>query len=146
LRSKARSSRQRVKLLQPVPKPRVIRGGRPLGAQLVKSLKRVAVRSFGSVAKPAAVLTRPTIPWTAVAMTAMVSPSRQQQVSPLSPRIPTRSLGAIQAWLLCSTCSSTLQKSIRILVSLRSARSVIMTPVTVPTVNRKLGMATQDLV
>jgi hypothetical protein len=40
----------------------------------------------------------------AVAMTAMVSPSRQQQVSPLSPRNPTRSLGAIRAWLLCSTC------------------------------------------
>ena len=30
-------------------------------------------------------------------------------------------------------------------VSLRSARSATMTPVTVPTVNRKLGMATQDL-
>jgi hypothetical protein len=31
-------------------------------------------------------------------------------------------------------------------VSLRSARSMIRTPVTVPTVNRKLGMATLDLV
>jgi hypothetical protein len=29
-------------------------------------------------------------------MTAMVSPSRQQQVSPLRPRSPTRSLGAIR--------------------------------------------------
>jgi hypothetical protein len=42
--------------------------------------------------------TRPTTPWTAVVMTAMISPSRHQQVSPLSPRSPTRSLGAIRAW------------------------------------------------
>jgi hypothetical protein len=34
-----------------------------------------------------------TTPWTAVAMTVMVSPSRQQQVSPLSPRSPTKSGG-----------------------------------------------------
>jgi hypothetical protein len=31
--------------------------------------------------------------------------SRQQQVSPLSPRSPTRSLGAIRAWPSCSPCS-----------------------------------------
>jgi hypothetical protein len=41
----------------------------------------------------------------AVAMTAMVSPLWQQQVSPLSPRSPTRSLGAIRAWPSCSPCS-----------------------------------------
>jgi hypothetical protein len=122
--------------------PKQKASGSPTG----ESLRRVAVRSFGSVAKPMAVPTRLTIPWTAIAMTAMVSSSRQQQVSPLSPRIPTRSLGAIRAWLLCSTCSSTLQKPIRIPVSLRSARSATVTPVTVPTVNRKLGTATQDLV
>jgi hypothetical protein len=44
-------------------------------------------------------------------MKAMVSPSRQQQVSPLSPRSPTRSLGAIRAWLLCSTCSEAYAKA-----------------------------------
>ncbi len=59
---------------------------RHLGARLVESLRRVAVRSFASVARPTVVPTRPTTPWTAVAMTAMVSPSRQQQVSPPSPR------------------------------------------------------------
>jgi hypothetical protein len=31
-------------------------------------------------------------------------------------------------------------------LSLRSARSAIITPVTVPTVNKKLGAVTQDLV
>ncbi len=45
-----------------------------------------------------------TTPWTAAAMTAMVSPLRQQQVSPLGPRSPTRSLGAIRAWPSCSPC------------------------------------------
>jgi hypothetical protein len=44
---------------------------------------------------------RLTTPWTAIAMTVMVSPSRQQQVSPLSPKSPTRNLGAIRAWPLC---------------------------------------------
>jgi hypothetical protein len=32
-------------------------------------------------------------------------PSRQQQVCPLSPRSPTRSLGARRVWPLCSPCS-----------------------------------------
>ncbi len=103
------------------------------------------MRSSASVVKPTVVPTRPTTPWTAVAMTAMVSPSRQQQVSPLGPRSPTRSLGAIRAWLLCSPCLRLMRKAKRRPVSLRSARGRIMTPVTVPTVNRKLGMATQDL-
>jgi hypothetical protein len=39
-----------------------------------------------------------------------------------------------------------MQKAKRKPVSLRSARGMIMTPVTVPTVNKKLGTATQDLV
>jgi hypothetical protein len=95
LKSSRRDSRQRVRLLQPGLKPRVIQSKRGLGAQLVQSLIRIAVRGFASVAKPMAVPTRPTTPWTAVAMTAMVSPSRQQQESLLSPRRPTRSLGAI---------------------------------------------------
>ncbi len=98
--------------------------------------QRVAVRSFASIVKPMAVPTRPTTPWTAIAMTATVSPSRQQQVSPLSPGSPTRCLGAIRAWLLCSTCSRLMQKAKRKPVSIRNARSTIMTPVTVPTVNR----------
>jgi hypothetical protein len=37
-------------------------------------------------------------------MTEMASPLRQQQASPLSPRSPTRSLGAIRAWPPCSPC------------------------------------------
>jgi hypothetical protein len=78
---------------------------RHLGARLVESLKRAAVRSFASIAKPTVVPTRPTTPWTAIAMTAMVSPTRQLQVSPLSPRSPTRSLGVIRAWLLSSPFS-----------------------------------------
>jgi hypothetical protein len=80
------------------------------------------------------------------AMTAMVSPSRQQQVSPLSPRSPARSLGAIRAWSLCRPCLRLMQKARRKQVSLRIARGTAMTPVTVPTVNRKLGIATRDLV
>jgi hypothetical protein len=70
----------------------------------IKSLRRVAVRSFASIAKPTVVPTRPTTPWTAIAMTAIVSPSRQQQVSPLNPRSPTRSLEVIRAWPLCRPC------------------------------------------
>jgi hypothetical protein len=76
-----------------------------LGARLVESLRRVVVRSFASIARPTAVLTRPTSPWTAVAITAMESPSRQQQGSPLSPRSPTRSLGTMRAWPSCRPCS-----------------------------------------
>jgi hypothetical protein len=45
------------------------------GGPTVKSLRKVAVRSSANVAKPMAVPSRPTTPWTAVAMTAMVSPS-----------------------------------------------------------------------
>jgi hypothetical protein len=63
-----RRPRQKVRLLQPSLKPRVIRSARHLGAQLVKSLRRVAVRSFASVARPTALPTRPTTPWTAQAI------------------------------------------------------------------------------
>jgi hypothetical protein len=56
------------------PNSRVIRSARHLGARPVKSLRRVAVRIFASIAKPMVVPTIPTTPWTAVAMTAMVSP------------------------------------------------------------------------
>jgi hypothetical protein len=112
----------------------------------VKSLRRVAVKSFASIARrPTAVLAKPTTPWTAIAMTAMVSPSRQQQVSPLSPRSPTRSLGAMRAWPSCRSCLRLMQNARRKQISLRSARSATMTPVTVPIVNRKLGTATRDL-
>jgi hypothetical protein len=76
--------------------------------------------------------------WTVIAMTAMVSPWRQQQVSHLSQRSPTRSLGGIRAWLLCSTCLRLMQRAKRKPVNLISARSAIMTPLTVPTKNRKL--------
>jgi hypothetical protein len=88
--------------VQPHPKPKVTQSTRHLGARLVESLRKVAVRSFASIARPMAVPSRPTTPWTAIAMTAMVSPSRQQQISPLSPRSPTRSLGVIRAWPSCS--------------------------------------------
>ncbi len=70
-----------------------------------QSLRRVAVRSFANGARLMADSSQCTTPWTAVAMTAMVSPLRQQQVSPLSPRSPTRSLGAKRAWPSCSPCS-----------------------------------------
>jgi hypothetical protein len=74
-----------------------------LGARLVESLRKVAVRSSANVAKPTAAPSRPTIPWTAVAIRATVSPSRQQQVSPLSPRSPTREHGlhAVHVQGLC---------------------------------------------
>jgi hypothetical protein len=55
------------------------------------------VPKIASIARPTGVPSQPITPWTAIAMTAMVSPSRQQQVSPQSPRSPTRSLGAIRA-------------------------------------------------
>jgi hypothetical protein len=64
------------------------------GGPTGESLRRVAVRSFASIARPTAVPTRPTTPWTAVTMTAMASPLRQQQVSSLIPKSPTQSLGA----------------------------------------------------
>ncbi len=52
----------------------------------------------------------------------------------------------IRAWPSCRPCSRLMQKARRKLVSRRNARSVTMTPVTVSTVNRKLGTATRDLV
>jgi hypothetical protein len=70
----------------------VIPRGKCLGTWVIKSLRRLAERSFASIAKPTAAPTRPTTPWTAVAMSAMVSPSWKLQVSPLSPRNTTRSL------------------------------------------------------
>jgi hypothetical protein len=94
---KMRTLRRKERAVQPHPRPKVTRSPRRLRAQLVKSLRRVAVRSFANVARPMAVASQPTTPWTAIAMTTMVIPSRQQQVSPLSPRSPTRSLGAIRA-------------------------------------------------
>jgi hypothetical protein len=54
-------------------------------------------RSFASIARAMAVPTRPTTPWTAVNMTAMVSPMRQQE--------------AIRAWLLCSTCLRLMRRA-----------------------------------
>jgi hypothetical protein len=53
-----RGSRQRLQLLQPDPKPRVIQSKRCVEACLVESLRRVAV--FASVAKPTVVPARPT--------------------------------------------------------------------------------------
>jgi hypothetical protein len=67
--------------------------------------KKGRSEKFCNGARPMADHSQHTTPWTVVAMTAMVSPSRQQQVSPLSPRSPTRSLGAIRAWPSCSPCS-----------------------------------------
>ncbi len=112
---------------------------------MIKSLRRLAVRSFASVAKPTAVPTRPTTPWTAIAMTAMVSPLQQQQVSPLSQRSPTRNFGVIRVWPSCRPCSRPMER-LRKPVSLRSIRSMTMTPVAVPTMNRKLGATTHVLV
>jgi hypothetical protein len=86
-------------------KAKVTQSARCLRARLVESLRWVAVRSFAKGARPMADPSQCTTPWTAIAMTAMASPSRQQQVSPLSPRSPTRSLGAIRAWPSCSPCS-----------------------------------------
>ncbi len=91
------TSRRKVRAVQPHLSPKVTQSARSLGARLVKSLRRVAVRSFADSARPTADPSRCTTPWTAVTMTAMVSPSRQQQVSPLSPRSSTRNLGAIRA-------------------------------------------------
>ncbi len=48
------------------------------GVRLVESQRWIAVRGFASIARPTAVPTRPTTPWTAVAMTAVVSSSSQQ--------------------------------------------------------------------
>jgi hypothetical protein len=104
---RVQTSRQKGRAVQPHPKPRATLSAKRPGGQLVESLRRVAVRSFASNARPMVVLSLCITPWTAVAMTAMVSPSRLQQVSPLSPRSPTRSLGATRTriWPSCSPCS-----------------------------------------
>ncbi len=60
LRSITRSSRQKVRLVQPGLQPRVIQSARCLGAQLVKSLRRVAMRTFASNVRPRVVPTRST--------------------------------------------------------------------------------------
>jgi hypothetical protein len=67
--------KQRVRLIQPILTPRVIPREKPLGAQENKSLRKPTVRSFATVVKLTVTPTRPTIPWTATAMTAIVSPS-----------------------------------------------------------------------
>ncbi len=74
LRSTTRSSRQKIRLVQSNPKPRVTQSARHLGGQLVESQRRAAVRSYASIARPKAVPTRPTTPWTAIAMTAIFAP------------------------------------------------------------------------
>jgi hypothetical protein len=61
---KNRRLQAKVRLPQPGLRPRAIPSKRCLGAQLVKSLRRVAVKGFASVAKPTAVPNRPTTPWT----------------------------------------------------------------------------------
>ncbi len=76
-----------------------------LGARLGQVPKKGCSEKFCQRARPMADPSQPTTPWTALAMTAMVSPLRQQQVSPLNLRSPTRSLGAIRAWPSCSPCS-----------------------------------------
>ena len=73
---RAQTSRQRQRAVQPQLKPRVTLSAKRPGDQLVESLRKVAVRSFASNARPMAVLSRCTTPWTAVATTATASPSR----------------------------------------------------------------------
>jgi hypothetical protein len=138
------TSRQKGRVVQPHPKPRVTLSAKRPGGRLVESLRRVAVSSFASNARLTAVLLRCITPWNAIAMTAMASPSRLQQVSPLSPRSPKKCLGMTRIWPSCSPCSRLMQKARRKLVSLRNVRNVTMTPVTVPIVNRKLGTATRS--
>jgi hypothetical protein len=46
LRSKARTSRQKERAVQPHPKPRVTQSARRLGARLVESLRGIAMRMF----------------------------------------------------------------------------------------------------
>ena len=138
------TSKPRPRVVQPRPRPKETLSAKRQGDPLDESPRRVAVRSFASDARPMAVLSRRITPWTVVAMTAMASPSRRRQLSPLSPRSPTRSLGATRIWPLCSPCSRLMQRARKKPVSLRSVRSATMTPVTVPIVNRKLGTATRS--
>jgi hypothetical protein len=70
---------------------------------MIEALRMLAVRSFTSFAKPIVAPTRPTTPWTAVAMTAMVSPLLQQHVSPLSPRSPFKKLGGDKSMTFMKT-------------------------------------------
>ncbi len=100
------------------------------------------MRSFARDARPMAVPSGHITPCTVVAMTVMASPLRLQQVSPQSPRSPTRSLGAIGIWPSFSPCLRLMQKARRKPVSVRNVRNVTMTPVTVPIVNKKLGTVT----
>jgi hypothetical protein len=106
--------------------------------------KKGCSESFASNARPMAVLSRCITPCTVIAMTATASPSRLQQVSPLSPRSPTRSLGVIRIWPSCNPCLRLMQKARRKPVSLRNVKNVTMTLATVPLVNRKLGAATRS--
>ncbi len=62
---------------------------------------------------------------------------------PIESKKPFKKSGGNKA---CRPCLRLVQKARRKPLSLRSVRSAAMTPVTVPTVNRELGMATQDLV
>jgi hypothetical protein len=61
---------------------------------------------------------------------------------PSESKKPYKMFGGNKAWPSCRPCLRLMQKARRKPVSLRSARSATMTPVTVLTVNRKLGMAT----
>jgi hypothetical protein len=69
-----------------------------LGARLIESQRRLAVRSFASVARLTAILTRCTTPASVAGMTRMECPLAQPQVSPPKQRSPTRSLGATSRW------------------------------------------------
>jgi hypothetical protein len=142
LKRRVHTSRQKGRAVQPHPKPKATQSAKRPGGRLAESPRRVPVRSFASNARPTVVLSQRITPWTAVAMTAMVSPSRLQQVSPLTPRCPTRSLGVIRAWPSCSPFLRLMQKARRKLESLRNVRNVTKTPVTVPIVNRKLSTVT----
>ncbi len=131
-------------MVQPQPKPRVTLSAKRPGDRLVESLKRVAVRSSASNARPMAVLSQRITPWTVVAMTATASPLRLQQLSPLSPRSPPKKFGGDKNMAFMQSMFKAYAKSQKKPVSLRNVRNVTMTPVTVPIVNRKLGTATRS--
>jgi hypothetical protein len=105
LKRRVQTSRQKGRVVQPHLKPRATLSAKRPGGRLVESLRRVTLRSFARDARPMVVLSGRITHWTADAMTAMVSPSWLQQVSPLSPRSPTRSLGVTRIWPSCSPCS-----------------------------------------
>ncbi len=135
-----RTSKPRQRAVQPQPKPRVTLSAKRQGDPLVESPRRVAVGSFASNARPVAVLSQRITPWTVVAMTAMASPSRLWQLSPLSPRSPTRKFGGDKNMAFMQSMFKAYVKS----QSLRNVRNMTMTPGTVLTVNKKLGMATRS--